>query len=531
MSEARVLVVDDETGITQLCERLLARAGFEVTVRNDPAEGVKLLNERPYDLLLADIRMPGMDGFDLMEAGQKAQPELAVVIMTGFGTLETAMQALHRGVDGLILKPFEQGSDIVKSVRAALLERQRKRENARLRAVRPLLEMAETLFNENRANVLHGLILDAIQEQLASPHAGIYQRRSGEAQLRLLAGRGSNLPEDHSRADAGPVGRADHWKVPISVAVDGPGDADLQAALQAAGLGAVLCIPVERGISGGLVLLAGRDPNTAPYSLADLEWFGILARQADVALENARLYGELRANVQKIEAQQRALMQAEKMAAVGRLTASIAHEVNNPLQAVQNCLHLAGREELSEAERADYLKMAGDELDRLMTTMQRMLDYYRPGAVERKPVDVNEVLNKSLALLQKQLEEGNVKVVRELGQDLPFILAVGNQLQQVFFNLILNALEAMPKGGTLTVRTELEDAQLAVRFRDTGGGVKASEREHIFEPFVSSKEGGSGLGLSVSYGILTAHGGSLELERTQGKGACFRVGLPVGEAQ
>lgn len=530
MGEARVLIVDDETGITQLCERLLTRAGFEVMTGNQPQEGLRLLNEFSFDLLLVDIRMPGMDGFELMDAGQKIQPDLAVVIMTGFGTLETAMQALHRGADGLILKPFEEGGDVVKSVRAALLERQRKRENARLRIIRPLLEMAETLFNEIHTETLYGLILEAIALQLESPHAAIYQRRAGESQIKLRAGQGKTLPEDHSRGDAGPLGRADHWKVPIALAQDGPGDAGLQAVLKATGLGAVLCLPVERG-GGSLVLMAGRNPGEPAYTLADLEWLGILARQADVAIENARLYGELRANVQKIEAQQRALMQSEKMAAVGRLTASIAHEVNNPLQAVQNCLHLAGREELSPAERADYLKMAGDELDRLMTTVQRMLDYYRPGAVERKAANVHEILAKSLALLQKQLDQGSVTVVRELAEGLPPTLAASNQLQQVFFNLILNALEAMPDGGTLTIETRLEDDQIAIRFRDTGVGIKPAEREHIFEPFVSSKEGGSGLGLSVSYGILTAHGGSLDLEKTQGKGACFRVGLPVGEAK
>jgi signal transduction histidine kinase/CheY-like chemotaxis protein len=530
MSETRVLVVDDEPGITQLAERLLARAGFAVQSANRPQEGLERMQAEAFDLLLVDIRMPDMDGFALMEAAQRMRPDLAVVIMTGFGTLETAMRALHGGADGLILKPFEQGSELVKTVRAALQERQRKHEAARLRAIRPLLEMAERLFAETRQEALYELILEAIEGHLASPHAGLYQRKGGDAFLGLAAGRGKTLAEEHSRAKGGPVGRASHWNTPIWVYVDGPGEPELHEAAREAGLGALLCLPVERA-AGGLVLMAGREPGQPNYELADLELLGILARQADAALENARLYAELRANVQKIEAQQRALVQAEKMAAVGRLTASIAHEVNNPLQAVQNCLHLAGREELSPKERAGYLKMAEDELERLMATVQRMLDYYRPGAVEKKPVDLNELLDKTLALLEKQLKANGVKVRRDYQADLPLAMAASNQMQQVFFNLALNAMEAMPKGGTLTISTRGEGREAAVRFRDTGGGVPAGDRERIFEPFVSGKDGGSGLGLSVSYGILTAHGGSLELERVKGKGACFRVGLPAGEAQ
>ncbi len=525
MSDGRILVVDDEPGISQLCERLLARAGFEVETTNDPRAGLARLQNAGFDLLLADIRMPGLDGFAVMEAGQRAQPDLAVVIMTGFGTLETAMQALHQGADGLILKPFEQGSELVKTVRAALKERQQKTENARLRAIRPLLGMAETLFSETEPERLHTLVLDAVGQHLASPHAALYQRKAGEASLQRVAGRGRSLPEDYSRAAAGPVGRADHWNIPIWVFCEGPGEPDLQQAVAAAGLGAALCMPVGRA-GGGLVLLAGRDPGEPNFQLADLELFGILARQADAALENARLVAELRARAQQIEAQQRALTQAEKMAAVGRLTASIAHEVNNPLQSVQNCLHLASRPELSAAERADYFRMAEEELDRLMQTVQRMLDYYRPGAIDRKATSIPETLEKTLALLERQLAEGNVKTRLTLPDDLPPALAVANQLQQVFFNLTLNALEAMPEGGELKISATREADQVVIRFRDTGRGIPAAQREQIFEPFVSAKEGGSGLGLSVSYGILTAHGGTLELEPVKGKGACFRVSLP-----
>jgi two-component system NtrC family sensor kinase len=277
------------------------------------------------------------------------------------------------------------------------------------------------------------------------------------------------------------------------------------------------------------VFLAGRDPDEPAFDLADEELFGILARQADIALENARLYGELRAYVKQVEESQLALIQAEKMAAVGRLTASIAHEVNNPLQALQNSLHLAGRAVLSVEEREDYLKMAEEELQRLMLTVERMLNFYRPGALNREPTDVGVLLQTVLKLLKKQLDEQGVVVHNQVEAGLSNVVVVTNQLQQVFFNLILNALEVMPEGGELTIASKVHKSQLEITFQDSGPGIAVEQRAHIFEPFVTTRENGTGLGLSVSYGILTAHGGSLDLVEGSGRGACFRVRLPLEE--
>ncbi|MDH5507373.1 MAG: response regulator, partial [Anaerolineae bacterium] len=507
MSETTILVVDDESGIIRLCERLLTRAGYRVFAYTDPEDGLELLKQEEVDLLLVDIRMPKMDGFEVIELGRKQQPDMGVVIMTGFGTLETAIRALRRGADGLILKPFEDRDELVKTIRRAMEERQHKQEAARLRAIRPLLDMTETLLFETRHEALVDLILKAIRGHLRCSHAGIYRREPGEKNMELIASSGKPLPGEESHAEAGPVGRANHWKTPVWVNREGPGDAKLQAILGEQHLGAVICIPVARGESR-LVFFAGRDMEEGAFELADLDIFGILARQADVAMENARLYSELRQYVRRVEDSQRALTQAEKMAAVGRLTASIAHEVNNPLQAVSNCLHLVGREELSDEERGNYLTLAQDEMERLMLTVQRMLDFYRPGAIDRKPTDIPELLERVLKLLGQQLVNQDIEVKRQFSKPIPPAVVVSNQMQQVFFNLILNAMEAMPDGGQLAIEGKQHNGSLEILFEDTGPGISVEEQENIFEPFMSTRENGNGLGLSVSYGILTAHGGS-----------------------
>jgi len=163
----------------------------------------------------------------------------------------------------------------------------------------------------------------------------------------------------------------------------------------------------------------------------------------------------------------------------------------------------------------------------LMTTVQRMLDFYRPGAVDLQRVDVVNSLRHVLSLLSPQLDGRSIKVVTSFSSRLPLVLAVGSQLEQVFINLILNAYDAMPDGGQLNISARATKDTVEITFLDTGPGVSEELRGKIFEPFISTKEGGTGLGLSVSYGIISAHGGSLDLVLDRGEGACFRVTLPV----
>ena len=260
--------------------------------------------------------------------------------------------------------------------------------------------------------------------------------------------------------------------------------------------------------------------------------FQILARQAATALENSRLYAEQLEYVRQIEASQKALIQAEKMAAAGRLSASIAHEINNPLQAVQNCLHLAGREDLPAEKRKEYFDLARTELERLMVTARRMLDFYRPNASTQTQVSLVDMLEYVLSLMSKQLSEAKVNVIKDIRDDLPLITAVGSQIQQVFLNLILNAADAMsPKGGDLRITARTWEDGVELLFQDSGKGISGDEQGNIFEPFFSTKDGGTGLGLTVSYNIITAHGGSLELLTDRAPGACFRILLPTGGTQ
>lgn len=525
MKPIPILVVDDEPGIASLCKRILDRSSYDVTALTDPAVAIEHLQQNHYDLLLVDIRMPEVDGFDVISRAKIAQPEIAVLVMTGFGTVETAIRALRQGVDGLLLKPFENSAELLESVRQALIDNQRKRDTARVQALRPLFNVTESLFTETDQNKLLDLILAAIREHLHCAHATIFQIKNGR--VATIAQVGDSISVDENTTAANLIHRVDEDGNPFIIHATGPGEQETQTLLSTLGLGSAILIPIARSNIHN-VLMAGRDASVSQFRGADLELFFVLARQAIVAMENARLYADLRENVRRVEESQQALLRAEKMAAAGRLTASIAHEVNNPLQSVQNCLHLAGREDVPPEKRKEYFDLARTELDRLMKTMQRMLDFYRPGSSRVEEVDVLELLSHVINLTSQQLSQRNIQLVTDLPETLPSIYAVSGQIQQIFFNLVLNALDAMASGGELKISARAKARGVELIFADSGPGIPEAQRNNIFEPFFSTKDGGTGLGLTVSYNIVTAHGGALDLVDRKEPGACFRLFLPLG---
>ena len=528
MENTAVLVVDDEPGIALLCDRVLSRAGYNVQALTDPREAIEYLQHQRIDLLLVDIRMPEIDGFDVISRAQRAQPDTAVLVMTGFGTVETAIRALRQGVDGLILKPFDRREELLEAVKQAIEDNRRKRDTARAQALRPLFDATEALFSETNTDRLFPLIVNEICNHLHCTNAAYYQLSGGK--ISTLAQRGRILDVSETGFATHLLSRVDSDGNPIIINATGPGEEEAQALLSSLKLGAAILTPIARSNLRG-ILFAARDTGTQPFRGVDLEMFLVLARQALVALENARLYADLRDYVRRVEESQEALLRAEKMAAAGRLTASIAHEVNNPLQSVQNCLHIAGREDVSPEKRKEYFNLAREELERLMKTMQRMLDFYRPGAAKMTDVDLLELLKHVLSLTSQQLGQRHIEVVTDLPDSLPVIRAVSSQIQQIFFNLILNAFDVMPGGGTLAIQARAIDHGVEMFFEDSGPGIPEEQRTNIFEPFYSTKEGGTGLGLTVSYNIVTSHGGTLDLVDGRGTGACFRLFLPMGETQ
>ena len=234
------------------------------------------------------------------------------------------------------------------------------------------------------------------------------------------------------------------------------------------------------------------------------------------------------------------LFDTEKLAATGRLAASIAHEINNPLEAVQNSLYLLSRAVPEGAPERSFLDIATRETQRMSRILRQMLGFYRP-TTSMGPTDVNALVVEAETLVTKRLRENGVRIEKELLPELPLIRASADQLKQVLLNLFLNATEAMPMGGRLIVAThrggggELDAHStdvVRIDVRDTGTGIGEEAIARIFEPFFSTKmEKGTGLGLWVSHGIVQAHGGTLKVRSRAGQGTTFTITLPIAGPQ
>ncbi len=235
---------------------------------------------------------------------------------------------------------------------------------------------------------------------------------------------------------------------------------------------------------------------------------------------------------------EQALFQSEKLAATGRLAASIAHEINNPLEAIKNSLYILVNKVPKDDPNYKFLDIAKRETERVSRILSQLLGFYRPAA-SMKPTDVNALIEEAESLVEKHLRQRNVRVYNELSKDLPLVVASADQLKQVVLNLLLNAQEAMPEGGSIYVSThvshEADPAFLLseavhIQIRDTGKGIEEEHVPHIFEPFFSTKsEGkGTGLGLWVSFGIVRSHGGNIRVRSRPGRGTTFTISLPIG---
>ena len=223
------------------------------------------------------------------------------------------------------------------------------------------------------------------------------------------------------------------------------------------------------------------------------------------------------------------LFESEKLAAVGRLAASIAHEVNNPLEAIKNSLYLLTTSRDME-KNSKFLEVARKETERVSHIIRQMLGFARrSGEVEW--VQANQLLEETLILVEKKMKQARVEVVRHFDPQLPQVRARADQLRQVFLNLLLNAQQAMEKGGRVEVRTSRYEQALqptvSVQISDTGRGIPESDLARIFEPFFSTRSKGTGLGLWVTQDIVRHHGGRIEATSEEGVGTTFNVILPV----
>jgi len=223
------------------------------------------------------------------------------------------------------------------------------------------------------------------------------------------------------------------------------------------------------------------------------------------------------------------LFRSEKLASLGKLAAGVAHEINNPLTGVLTNASLLLDDFKEGDERREDVEVIVNETIRCREIVKRLLDFARQTKPKKVSANINTLIENIILLVRNQTSFRNITIEKDLGSNIPEIMADTDQIQQVFINLILNASEAMSEGGKLTIESKMEKNgdYIAIEFTDTGYGISEDNRRKIFDPFFTSKASGTGLGLSISYGIIERHGGTINVESSVGIGTIFTIYLPI----
>lgn len=278
------------------------------------------------------------------------------------------------------------------------------------------------------------------------------------------------------------------------------------------------------------VIIADNKFNHVPVSRENMELLGIFASQAAISIENYRNLSSTRKELTKIQEKQDAMVESEKMAAVGRIAAHIAHEIRNPLVTMGGFARRIHQRSSETAELKSIHKAAGiilAESERLEKTLSNVMDFTRPSRQIREFNDVNEVVEDTLTLLKNLFLENQIQVDPHLEQGLPLVKSDFNQLKQVTLNLLQNAVEATPRGGRISITTKSSPTEVTLLIADNGPGIDADDPNIIFEPFYTTKVTGTGLGLAIVKRIIMEHEGDITAANGDESGVIFTISLPL----
>ncbi|MGQ9632017.1 MAG: ATP-binding protein [bacterium] len=645
--DERVLVVDDEEVVRGLFADMLSRRGYLPSVAESAERALSLIGVIDFSVALLDIRLPGMDGIELLEEIKRLSPDTEVIMMTGYASVETAVQALRKGAYDYITKPFANLEEIIFTVEKALKYRRLKLENRTLvsKLEAKLESVNSELYHTNRdlerrnkelsiinaimSEVSRTLDLSSILDgalnrvlELMGAEAGAIALPGGEGWV-WTAHRGPSAPlTSGDLRDDDPLlkGIETEGPTPLPGAPSGIrvplrtrdrlygamfllcrrdrtfGDDDVRVL---SAIGGQIAVAMENASLFEAVSRAGAEWRNTFDSISDMiavqdAKFQILRANREFARRFGTSYDDLlgrkchellcnsaspcsncpcdeslklgRAVVREMEyaaldgfflssaspilnsrrevvgvvytikdiTEQRRLReklaQAERFSAIGQLSASIAHEIRNPLGSIVTAANLLSSKGVEDNKDRDaLLEVIKKESGRLNGILTNFLAFAKPPKLDPKPNDINLVVEEVLELLggDESLAR-NIPIRRELDRRIPLVPFDRDKIKQVVWNVILNGIQAMPRGGELAISSTLVGDHIELRIRDSGEGIPEENIPKIFQPFFTTKRNGTGLGLSIANRIVEAHSGSMGVESRVGGGTAFSIRLPLG---
>ncbi len=535
-----ILYVDDEPDNLRIFE-LTFRNEFEILTAADASAGLELLSQRPVALVLSDHRMPGMTGVEFLSAVHEFDESTIRILVTAYGDVATLESAINNGsIYRFVPKPWSP-EDMRVTLRNGIERFALARERTELLRELTLLNRISKSMNQQLAIVpLLDLLLDSVIDDLGYDAAGIlfFEKRGSALSWGRLAPRDSAANQSLAaltiEVDRAPrfiqaLREGDSQTLLMDQALDL--EAPIRSWVTEVAAEQIFVAPLmgKNGVIGALAVDNRR--GGACFSADDRALLEGLADHAVVAIENARMVDDLRRTREQI-------VRADRLGTLGTLAAGLAHEINNPLVSIHTFMSMA------PDKRADsdgefwggYYELACQEVERirrLVDTMRRLgrgSSATNGEAVPREAVDAGGLLGEVVRLLDREAGKAEVQLRVEVDPELPKIVAIRDHIQQIFMNILLNAIHASPKGGEVVTRAFPDGDADAVCFEvtDAGCGISEADLERIFDPFFTTKapDQGTGLGLMICHRLVTDHRGEIEVTSTPGVGSTFLVRLP-----
>jgi signal transduction histidine kinase len=520
--EEQILIVDDEADVLDLCRRILASKGYKVKTAHNGLEAIELAQQENFDLLLTDIKMPGITGLEIAQALKKSDPEVICVTMTGYSTMDMVLEALKLGIDEFILKPFtpdELSSTITKTLEKVQL----RKENFRLRSLIPLFELNRTLLGTVEVEKVLQRLLEISQKETKSDIAGLYIYENNTI-TPYTGCQGTSGGNQHKQQVCDKLARLilqDGRQLTLNL--ENAGD-DYRAILEQLDVHSLIATPLKSQETNlGALILGRKEGDFAP---SDSDFIAVLSGQASIALDNARLFTEIQKAYKELQVLDHMKSEFINIA---------AHELRTPLAI------LIGYASVLEEEMGDfpheYVPVITRNAMRLRALIEDMLNlkYLESGVptLDHDEVDLQEVIEDAVQDMSLEAKEKNLKVKVNIPADCPTIIADRKKFDLIIMNLLDNALKFTPSGGQITCEAETRGEWVTISVSDTGIGIPEEQLGRIFDRFYQVEESltrgheGMGLGLAIVRGMVDVCGGEIQVESKEGEETTFTFTLPL----